>query len=77
MVDGQLVLCGAVDTVREQVKQVRFVLSDGTLPAKIPPEVIYQKLNRREWLVTIHPFSPELVARFKHKTQSKTLPSSI
>lgn len=65
MVDGQLVLCGAVDTVREQVKRVRFVLSDGTLPAKIPPEVIYQKLNRREWLVTIHPFSPELVARIQ------------
>lgn len=65
MVDGQLVLCGAVDTVREQVKRVRFVLSDGTLPAKIPPEVIYQKLNRREWLVTIHPFSQELVEQIQ------------
>ena len=71
MVDGQLVLCGAVDTVREQVKRVRFVLSDGTLPTNIPPEVIYQKLNRREWLVTIHPFSQKLVEQIQAENPVK------
>ncbi len=65
MVNGQLALRGAVDTVREQVKRIRFVLSDGTLPANILPEVIYQKLNRREWLVTVNPFSADLIARIQ------------
>jgi ABC-2 type transport system ATP-binding protein len=65
MVGGKMELCGTVDMLREQVKRVRFVLKDGTLPAKIPSEVIHQKLNRREWLVTLHPFSPELVKRIQ------------
>lgn len=65
MVDGQLALRGAVDSVREQVKRVRFVLQDGKLPTQIPPEAIYQKLSRREWLVTLYPFSQELTARIQ------------
>lgn len=65
MVNGQLALCGEVDAIRRQVKRVRFVLRDGTLPSEIPPEVIFQKLNRREWIVTINPFSNEIVKQIQ------------
>lgn len=65
VVGGQIVLQGAVDAIREQVKRVRFVLRDGTLPSTVPAEVIHQKLNRREWLVTVNPFSEQLIARIQ------------
>ena len=71
MVNGKLALCGSVDAIREQTKRIRLVLRDGTLPASIPAEVINQKLNRREWTVTVNPFSEELVSRIQSENPSE------
>ena len=71
MVDGQLVMCGEVDVMRRHVKRVRLVLRDGTLPTNVPPEVIHQRLNRREWMVTVRPYSQELVERIRTENDSE------
>lgn len=65
MIGGQMVLRGAVDTIREQVKRVRFVIRDGKLPSNTPREVIHQKLNRRDWTVTVNPYSADLITRIQ------------
>ena len=71
MVDGELVLCDSVDAIREQVKRIRMVLPDGKLPVNVPLEVIHQRLNRREWTVTVNPFSRELVTRIQAENSSE------
>lgn len=71
MVNGELALCGSVQAIREQVKRIRMVLPDGKLPANVPPEVIHQKLNRREWTVTVNPFSTELLERIQTQNCSE------
>jgi ABC-2 type transport system ATP-binding protein len=71
MVDGELVLCDSVDAIRDKVKRIRMVLRDGKLPVDVPPEVIHQRLNRREWTVTVNPFSRELVARIQAENSSE------
>lgn len=70
MVDGRIVLTGAVDELRDRVKRVRLVLPDGMLPKAIPSEVIHQRLNRREWTVTLDPFSIELLHRLQAGNQA-------
>ena len=71
MVDGELVLCDSVDAIRERVKRIRMVLRDGKLPVNVPLEVIHQRLNRREWTVTVNPFSRELVTRIQAENSSE------
>jgi len=65
MIEGQLALCGAVDTLRAQVKRIRCVMRDGRLPTTLPSEVLFQKIDRREWTVTVYPFSQELVSQIR------------
>lgn len=63
VVGGRMVLVGEVDNIRSSVKRIRGVLPDGTLPRIEPPEMIRSQLNRREWTVTVHSFSPQVVER--------------
>ena len=37
-------------------RRVRAVLRDGRLPEVVPANTIWQRVNRREWQLTIHPF---------------------
>jgi ABC-2 type transport system ATP-binding protein len=61
MVKGRLAVRGSVDELRSRIKRIRIVLPDGRLPIHIPPNVFSQKLSRRDWMVTAHAFSEELV----------------
>lgn len=65
IVEGQLVLCDSVEAIRQRVKRIRLVLRDGTLPTSVPAEVIHQRLNRREWMVTVNPFSSDLLTKLQ------------
>lgn len=60
MVNGRFALQGTAEELRERVKRVRIVLPDGKLPVRVPPEAVFQKLSRREWTLTIAPFSDEI-----------------
>jgi ABC-2 type transport system ATP-binding protein len=61
MVKGRLAVRGSVDELRGRIKRIRVVLPDGRLPVHIPPGVFNQRLVRRDWIVTTHAFSEELV----------------
>ena len=57
MLQGKLAVEGPVDQLRERIKRVRFVLPDGKLPQSDAAEIVHQTIDRREWTVTLHPFS--------------------
>lgn len=63
--EGELLLCESTDAISSLVKQVRATLTDGCLPKWTPPEVIWQSISRREWLVTLYPFDTETVTRLE------------
>lgn len=52
----------SLDELRS-AKRVRAVLQDGRLPRDPPREMIWQSINRREWLLTLYPFSTDAVDR--------------
>jgi len=56
MAQGRLVIHQSVDSVRNDVKRIRAVLQDGSLPQHVPPETMWQAINRREWTLTVYPF---------------------
>ena len=70
IVNGELVLCDSVDAIRAQIKRVRFVLPDGRLPNARPAEAIFDRLNRREWTVTVKQFSSDLVQRIQSENDT-------
>lgn len=59
---GRLLVHCSLDELRS-AKRVRAVLEDGRLPSQPPRETIWQSVNRREWLLTLYPFSTEAVDR--------------
>ena len=56
--DGRLITQGPVDTLVTGTKRIRVVLESGTAPGEPPPGTIWQRHERREWLLTVHGFSP-------------------
>ena len=60
LVNGRFAVQGTVDELRSRIKRIRIVLPDGKLPVRVPPEAVFRKLSRREWVVTVDPFSETL-----------------
>lgn len=60
MVNGRFAIRGTVDDLRSRIKRIRIVLPDGKLPKIVPPQVLFQRIARREWTVTIDQFSDAL-----------------
>ncbi len=61
--EGRLLVHRNVDELLGSTKRIRAVLSDGSLPQHKPPGMIWERVQRREWLVTVSDFSPEIVQR--------------
>jgi ABC-2 type transport system ATP-binding protein len=59
-VDGRFIARGSIEDLRSKIKRVQIVLPDGKLPAYIPEQAVFQRLSRRDWTVTVSPFSEEL-----------------
>jgi ABC-2 type transport system ATP-binding protein len=59
-VDGRFIALGRVDDLRSSIKRLQIVLPDGKLPVHIPEQVLFQRLSRRDWTVTVNPFTEEL-----------------
>ena len=62
---GKLLLYSPVDELLASVKRVRAVLQDGCQPTWKPLETIWQRVEQREWLLTVNPYSPALVERLR------------
>ena len=61
---GRLLMHCPLDQLRS-AKRVRAVLDDGRLPIETPHEAVWQQVNRREWSLTIYPFSSEVLERLR------------
>ncbi len=64
---GRVLVHCSIEELLGTAKRVRAVLHDGRLPDAVPANTIWQRVNRREWLMTVHPFSDETVDRIRHE----------
>ncbi len=58
---GKLVLHRPLDDLLASAKRIRAVLRDGTLPKHRPHGVVWERVQRREWLLTMADFSQHAV----------------
>lgn len=63
--DGRIMVRRGLDELLSSVKRVRVVLADGHLPSWVPRGTICQKIQRREWLLTIDGFDADIAQRIK------------
>lgn len=70
LANGKLMIRGSVDELRTRIKRVRVVLRDGHLPRHVPSQVCYQKLSRRDWLVTVSSFSEQLLEELRSENEA-------
>jgi ABC-2 type transport system ATP-binding protein len=59
--EGRLLVQRGVDELLASTKRIRAVLRDGCLPRREPDGTVWQRVQRREWLLTVRDFSPDLV----------------
>ncbi len=58
---GQLLVHCPLEDLLHSTKRVRAVLQEGRLPEKIPSEMIWNQVNRRDWQLTLYPFEESTV----------------
>ena len=59
--EGQLLVHCPVDDLLRQTKRIRAVLKDGSTPDRPPAGTICQRVQNREWLLTVKDFSNQTV----------------
>jgi ABC-2 type transport system ATP-binding protein len=57
--EGRLLAHGATEDLVAGTKRIRVVLADGCAPGEPPEGTIWQRIERREWLLTVHGFSTD------------------
>ena len=58
---GKLLVHSSIDGLIESTKRVEAVLRDGRLPERVPQQAVWQRVDRRQWSMTLHPFDSALV----------------
>jgi len=71
--EGRLVVHRDTDALLASTKRVTAVLKDGCLPRGAPEGVIWQRVARREWSLTITDFSGEVLGRLKDENPIETV----
>jgi len=64
--EGRLLLDCPADELITTTKRVRAVLTDGSYPTVAPEGTVWQRVQGREWLITVRGFSPNAV-QFLHE----------
>jgi ABC-2 type transport system ATP-binding protein len=62
---GRLWRHSPIDELLSSARRVRAVLCDGSLPQWYPAATIAQRIDRREWLLTLCPFDPKLISQLQ------------
>jgi ABC-2 type transport system ATP-binding protein len=62
---GRLLVHRPVDELLTRTKRIRAVLHDGVLPRWLPETTIWQRVQRREWLLTVGDFSEDILPRLQ------------
>jgi ABC-2 type transport system ATP-binding protein len=63
--NGRLVVQGTVDELLTSTKRIRATLRDGFRPSNAFPSAIWQRVEGREWTITVRDFSPEKVQQVR------------
>lgn len=71
--EGRLLVHCPVDELLAKTKRIRAVLADGTTPAGPPKSVIWQRVQNREWLLTVNDFTDDTVPRLRADNQLETV----
>jgi ABC-2 type transport system ATP-binding protein len=63
--DGRIVVRRPIDELLASARRVRAVLTDGHLPRWVPEGTIWQRVQRREWMLTVDDFRDDVADRIK------------
>lgn len=67
--EGKLLVHEEVDVLLRSTKRIRAVLGNGAVPGSLPDGLIWQRVNNREWLITVKDFSPDTVSQLRSANQ--------
>jgi ABC-2 type transport system ATP-binding protein len=59
--EGRLITYGRIDEMLARTKRIRATLRNGDRPTRLPAGTIHDRLEGREWLLTVGAFSSEKV----------------
>lgn len=65
--DGQLIVHRSVEALLGNTKRIKATLSNGHLPDVTPANIIWQRVQGREWLLTVDDFTPETVQQLREQ----------
>lgn len=65
--EGRLIDHCRTEDLLNGTKRIRAVLSDGCAPGPAPEGTIWQRVNHREWLITVRGFSPSTLEFLRTK----------
>jgi len=71
--EGRLIDHCRTDDLLNGTKRIRAVLSDGSAPGPPPEGTIWQRVNHREWLMTVRGFSPSTLEFLRAKYSLKNV----
>jgi ABC-2 type transport system ATP-binding protein len=63
--EGRLLVHCGVDALLRRTKRIRAVLADPSASRHRPEGVIWERVNSREWLLTVRDFSTDVSERLK------------
>ena len=63
--EGRLLVHRKIDELLATTKRLRATLPDGRPPERVPANTIWQRVQGREWLVTVGDFTPEAVEQVR------------
>jgi ABC-2 type transport system ATP-binding protein len=63
--EGKLLACRGLDELLTSTKRIRAVLSDTASPPREPAGTVWQRVQGREWLLTVGDFTPETVQQLR------------
>lgn len=67
--EGRLLVHRDVDDMLKRTKRIRAVLSNGKAPQAPPDGVIWQRVDHREWLLTVEDFSGATIEHLRATNQ--------
>lgn len=63
--EGKLLVHRRIDELLATTKRVRATLRNGSAPQETPDDTILQRVQGREWLLTIGNYSPEITSQLE------------
>ncbi len=70
---GKILVHSGVDELLASVKRIRVVLIDGQLPHWVPEGTLAQRIQNREWLLTVGHFNPAVAERLNAENPVESL----